>query len=200
MKLFLYKLIFPDCNQFYVGIASDESRYCSPVNSKFTQRSHHNKKVQKLLRDGEFCFWRVIKEFETWEQLIEAETAYLRKVWSSGDYRSRPSFLLNSVNESFGRASGWNHTEETKQKIGKSPTQQTRRRPEFFRLEVRERKTGFNFKEIWDEVEAALNATTSYHWGGAKIARKFNISRRTLAKMSNAIRNNITFHEWTNSC
>ena len=141
----------------------------------------------------------MIKEFETWEQLAKAETDYLQKVWPSNDFASRPSFLLNAKNATEGLASGWNHTEEAKLKI-RSADYSIRNYPTFSRLEIRERKTGFDFKQIWNEVETAMNATTSYHWGGAKIAKKFSISRRTIAKISSAIRNNITFDEWAKLC
>ena len=200
MKLFIYKLIFPECNKLYIGIASSESRYQSPINSKFTQPTHHNPDVQKLLNQGEFCYWRVIKEFETFEELKTAEKTYLQKVWKTNEIQSRPDFLLNATNEEYwGRAAGWNHSDESKQKIGNADYSIRNYRTST-PLEIRERKTGFDFRTIWNEVETAMNATTSYHWGGAKIARKFNISRRTIAKISCAIRNNITFDEWSELC
>lgn len=195
MKLFLYKLIFPHINQLYVGIASSKSRYSSIPNSEFTQRSHHNKYVNKLLRNNEFCYWHIVKEFETYDDLLKAEETYLQKVWKSGNFLDRPNWLLNSTNQSSGRAAGWKQTTESKLKIG-SADYTLRNYQSFRNLEARQLKTGFDFRKIWIEVELAMSSTTSYHWGGAKIAKKYNISRRTLAKMSSAIRKNISFEEW----
>ena len=188
MKLFLYKLIFPNCNQLYIGIASSESRYPAKPNSRFTLQKHHNRFVNKLLRNNEFCYWHVIKEFETYEELFEAEQSYLMKVWPSGSFNDRPNWLLNCTNQNFGCASGWQHTEEAKKKIG-AADYSLRKYQSTKTLLQRSAKTGIDFEALYNDIEAAMNSN-SYHWGGAKIARKFGVSRRTVAKISASIRKN----------
>jgi hypothetical protein len=189
MKLFLYKLIFPNCNQLYVGIASSDLRYCSKPNSKFTSKHHHNRFVNKLLKNDEFCYWHVVKEFDDYEKLFEAEQSYLMKVWQSGDFNDRPNWLLNCTNQNSGRASGWRHSEEAKKRIG-AANYSIRNYQTTKTLEQRSAKTGVDFEALHNEIEVAMNATNSYHWGGAKIARKFGVSRRTVAKISASIRKN----------
>ena len=107
MKNFLYKLIFPYCNKLYVGKASNKNRYGTKnkPGEKFIG-PHHNVEVQKLLDNGEFCFFYVVKEFETTEEVNFAEDTYLKKVWKSDDWVSRPSWLMNRNRNSVGFMSG----------------------------------------------------------------------------------------------
>ena len=96
MKNFLYKLIFPFCNKLYFGRASDETRYGSKnkPDSQFFG-PHHSKEVQKLLDEGEYCYWKVVKVLEEDDNVISFEENYLKKVWKTEDWNSRPSWLLN---------------------------------------------------------------------------------------------------------
>lgn len=96
MKNFLYKLVFPFANKLYFGRASSKNRYGTnnKPNSQFFG-PHHNKEVQKLLDEGEYCYWRVVKELKNDEDLVELEDTYLNKVWKTDEWNSRPSWLLN---------------------------------------------------------------------------------------------------------
>jgi len=80
----LYKLIFPNTGQFYVGSSGYIDRYGSlnypgqPV----IYRDYHNysRRVRELLRDGEFCYWKVVKEYDTLEESRVAESKLLHKL------------------------------------------------------------------------------------------------------------------------
>ena len=63
-------------------------------------------------------------------------------------------------------------------------------------LEVRQRKNGHDLRLLWELVEAAL-ANGKPRWGGATISREHGVSRRTLAKISAAIRRGETFEHWS---
>lgn len=95
MKNFLYKLVFPECGKLYFGRAANEDRYRGNKPNQQFVGPHHNPEVQKLLNQGEFCFFLVVKEFETSEKVETAEDSYLKKVWKTDDWETRPRWLLN---------------------------------------------------------------------------------------------------------
>ena len=199
MKNFLYKLVFPEANKLYFGRAINSYRYVGRVNDQFLCEKHHNCEVQELLDAGEFCFWLVVKEFSTHAQVIEAEKKWLMKVWKSDRLRDRPSWLLNrqrvSPDNRFpsGDANP-NKTKEARERIslqhkGKPKPKNRGARP----FHLRQERIDFDLKAVWEEVTEALEQTSSYHWGGADIARRNNVSRRTLAKIAKEIRQGLTF-------
>ena len=102
MENFLYKLIFPYCNKLYVGKAADLRRYGKNKPGNQFIGTHHNVEVQNLLDQGEFCYFHMIKEFETKEKVDQAEDAYLKKVWVTSDWTDRPKWLLNRNRNSVG--------------------------------------------------------------------------------------------------
>jgi len=107
MKNFLYKLIFPECGKLYFGKAVNENRYGK--NNKPEEKfvgPHHNVEVQNLLDAGEFCYFHVVKIFETAEELCASEEKFLKKVWKTDDWATRPRWLLNRNRNSVGWASG----------------------------------------------------------------------------------------------
>lgn len=117
MKNFLYKLVFPDCGKLYFGRAANESRYAGNKPNQQFVGPHHNKEVQKLLDEGEFCFFLVVKEFETSKEVETAEDSYLKKVWKTDDWDSRPRWLLNRNRDPVGGGGLLNITEEQFQKF-----------------------------------------------------------------------------------
>lgn len=200
MKNFLYKLIFPEANKLYFGRAKTTNRYTGRINDAFCD-DHHNKEVQDLLDAGEFCFWHVVKEFETFEELVEAETTWLKKVWKSDRIKDRPDWLLNRQRDApdtrfpTGDANP-QKTKEARERVSRQhkgiPKLKNRGpRP----LVIRQRKINFDLEKVWKEVEKALKNTSSTHWGGAEIARKNNVSRRTIAKIAGEIRQGVTFEK-----
>jgi len=106
MKNFLYKLIFPYCNKLYVGKAANDDRYGKNKPGDQFIGTHHNVEVQKLLQQGEFCFYHAIKEFDTDDEVKQAEQNYLHKVWATDEWKARPKWLLNRNRNSVGFASG----------------------------------------------------------------------------------------------
>ena len=102
MKNFLYKLIFPFCNKLYVGKARDLRRYGKNKPGNQFTGTHHNVEVQNLLDQGEFCYFHMVKEFETKEKVDQAEDTYLKKVWVTPDWSDRPNWLLNRNRNSVG--------------------------------------------------------------------------------------------------
>lgn len=87
------------------------------------------------------------------------------------------------------------HSAEAKAKISKSLIGNKRSAGKRS-LEQRQRKTGHDFRLLWELVEAAL-ATGKPRWGGASISREHGVSRRTLAHISAAIRRGETFEQWS---
>ena len=79
----LYKLIFPHTSQFYIGSTGYEHRYGSinKGNSVLKYRHYHqyNHNVRSLLEDGEFCYWMVVKEYDTLELARDAERLALER-------------------------------------------------------------------------------------------------------------------------
>ena len=196
----LYKIIFPECGKLYVGYATSSLRYNSQknINSNFTSKTHSNPDVKALLQSGEFSYILKVKEFDTQLEAKEAEEKYLQRVWEE----EKPDWLLNRT-----KFNGWrfpsgdanpNKSDDARarislerkgKKIGYKPRS----------LKAREKKTGLPLEKIWAEVREALELSTSYHWGGAKIAAKYGISRRSIAKMSKAIRAGISLQEFFNA-
>lgn len=117
MKNFLYKLVFPVSGKLYFGRAANESRYKGNKPNQQFVGPHHNPEVQNLLDQGEFCFFLVVKEFETSEQVETAEGIYLKKVWKTNDWSSRPRWLMNRNRDSVGGGGLLNITEEQFQKF-----------------------------------------------------------------------------------
>jgi len=106
MKNFLYKLIFPESGKLYVGKATDEKRYGNNLPGDRFIGPHHNPEVQSLLDSGEFCFFHAIRQFSNSEEVTAAEDSYLKKVWKSDTWKSRPKWLLNRNRNSVGFSSG----------------------------------------------------------------------------------------------
>lgn len=106
MKNFLYKLVFPECGKLYFGRAANKTRYIGNTPNEQFVGPHHNIEVQNLLDAGEFCFFLVVKEFETPELLKTAEETFLKKVWKTDDWTSRPRWLLNRNRNSIGFSVG----------------------------------------------------------------------------------------------
>lgn len=199
-KPILYKIIFPECGKLYVGYATSSLRYNSQknINSSFTSKTHSNPGVKSLLQSGEFAYILKVKEFDTELEAKEAEEKYLQRVWVN----EKPDWLLNKT-----KFNGWrfpsgdanpNKSDDARarissqrkgKKIGYKPRS----------LKAREKRTGLPLEEIWIEVKEALKLSTSYHWGGAKIAAKYGISRRSIAKMSKAIKADVSFQEFFNA-
>lgn len=102
MENFLYKLVFPECGKLYFGRAANESRYVGNKPNQQFVGPHHNKEVQNLLDAGEFCFFLVVKEFETFEELCDSEEKFLHRVWKTNDWETRPRWLLNRNRNSVG--------------------------------------------------------------------------------------------------
>lgn len=109
MKNFLYKLIFPESGKLYIGRSTNETRYSPNKPNEQFSGPHHNCDVQTLLDSGEFCYFHVIREFETFDELKSAEDDYLKKVWKTDDWNSRPKWLLNRNRNSIGFSSGENN-------------------------------------------------------------------------------------------
>ncbi len=81
----LYKLIFPYTGEFYVGRTSiGAARYKGQkLNSPFEWRykkPHSCKAVADHFATNEFCYWHVVAEFETKEELKQAEKQLLIKL------------------------------------------------------------------------------------------------------------------------
>lgn len=106
MKNYIYKLIFPESGKLYIGRATNETRYRPNRPNDTFVGPHHNVEVQNLLDNGEFCYFHVVKVFETTEELELAEDTYLKKVWKTDDFKTRPYFLLNRNRNSIGFNSG----------------------------------------------------------------------------------------------
>jgi hypothetical protein len=196
-KNFLYKIIFPFLGLCYVGRAKTERRY--QKQNKLGERflgPHHNVDVESLLQDGECAFWVRVKEFETQEELIQAEHNYLDKVWPSGTLRTRPSWLLNRRSRHPLPQPGWNHTKESKRLIGLGSQKRKGVRTGRQSKEAIESRWSFDYAEIWRDVEKAMGNSTSYHWGGAEIAKKHKCTRRFIAKVSKMIREGKNPEEW----
>jgi len=115
MKNFLYKLIFPESGKLYVGKAANENRYKNNSPREEFVGPHHNPEVQNLLDSGEFCFFHVIREFASGEEVAFAEDSYLKKVWASNDWVARPRWLMNRSRDSTG-GGGFLHLSEQQQK------------------------------------------------------------------------------------
>jgi hypothetical protein len=199
-KPVLYKIIFPECGKLYVGYATSSLRYNSQknINSNFTSKTHSNPDVKALLQSGEFAYILKVKEFDTELEAKKAEEKYLQRVWIN----EKPDWLLNKTKFNVWRFPSGdanpNKSDDAKarisferkgKKIGYKPRS----------LRAREKKTGLPLEKIWVEVREALELSTSYHWGGAKIAAKYGISRRSIAKMSKAIRAGISPQEFFNA-
>ena len=199
-KPVLYKIIFPDCGKLYVGYAASNARYnCQKsLNSKFVSKTHSNSEVKALLKSGEFAFILKVKEFDTEQEAKEAEEKYLQRVW----HNSRPEWLLNKT-----KFNGWrfprgednpNKSDEAKIRLSRQfKGKKLEYKPKSFKARLK--KTGLPLDKIWADVKEALELSTSYHWGGAKIAAKYGISRRSVAKMSKAIRADTSFQEFFNA-
>jgi len=104
MSFIIYKLIFPECNSLYVG-SGRLHRYRIEPNSQFSG-PHHNHEVQALLDKGYFCYFHVIAYFEEAHEARSAEEGYIRKVWPTDKWSTRPSWLLNRNRNACGFASG----------------------------------------------------------------------------------------------
>lgn len=117
MKNYLYKLIFPVSGKLYFGRAAHDSRYPNNKPNEHFVGPHHNVEVQNLLDSGEFCYWMVVREFETSEEVEKAEETYLKKVWPSNDWESRPRWLLNRNRSAVGGGGKLNVTEEQFEKF-----------------------------------------------------------------------------------
>ena len=120
MKNFLYKLIFPESGKLYVGKAKNENRYGNNRPGDRFVGPHHNPEVQNLLDSGEFCFFHVIREFASGEEVELAEDSYLKKVWVSNDWETRPSWLMNRSRNSVGGDVWFLLSEDQKKKFQQS--------------------------------------------------------------------------------
>lgn len=100
----LYKLIFPECNALYVGSGKPD-RYRIEPGSQFSG-THHNRQVQALLDAGYFCYFHVVALFEGPLEARAAEEGYIRKVWPTDEWSTRPTWLLNRNRNACGWASG----------------------------------------------------------------------------------------------
>ena len=106
----LYKIIFPECNKLYFGRTCNNRRYRGK--NKPGERfygPHHNKEVQNLLDQGWAAFWIIVHVSKDGAGLKEKEGRYLEKVWKSGDWSSRPRWLLNRNRNPVGFSSGESH-------------------------------------------------------------------------------------------
>lgn len=198
MKNFLYKLVFPVSGKLYFGKAASPGRYnYNKPNQQFVG-PHPNVEVQNLLDSGEFCYWLVVKEFETQEELEVAEETYLKKVWPSENWKTRPKWLLNRSRQS----TGWRH--------GELHHFYGVKRPDIARLMTHLHQTGqkkrppdFHGKpwknddprRTWDrsEVEKRVlerlkKANWHRHWGGSQLARDLNINPTTISKIASKLR------------
>lgn len=107
MKFFVYKLIFPECGKLYWGRTCREFRYGrqNPVGERFLG-PHHNPEVQALLNSGFTAFFIRTSWCDSEEQSKLIEGNFLRKVWSTGEWKDRPVWLLNRTNKPVGFATG----------------------------------------------------------------------------------------------
>ena len=87
------------------------------------------------------------------------------------------------------------HSDKAKAAISES-LMGNKRWAERHTLEVRQRKNGYDLRLAWESVEAAL-ATGKHQWGNKQLSEKLGVSRRTLAKISAAIRSGETFEHWS---
>jgi len=195
MKNFLYKLIFPESGKLYIGRATNETRY--PNNSPNHQflGPHHNIEVQNLLDSKEFCYFHVVKIFKTTEELEFAEDDYLKKVWKSDTWESRPKWLLNRNRSSKGGLSGDLHhrkTLEGKQKLSKDLARQweegLRQHHKSFcgkTWDSNDPRRGYDLNEVTLIVKQQLEEHNySYHWGRRKLAEQLGLSEVTLKRIA----------------
>jgi hypothetical protein len=164
MKNFLYKLIFPECGKLYFGRAAHDSRYPGNKPNERFVGPHHNKEVQNLLDAGEFCFFSVVKEFKTTEELSLAEETYLKKVWKTDNWTDRPQWLLNRNRNSVGWASGNLHP-------NKKPEAKERLR-----------------KQALGNSYGAANRGRTNHWMRGEKNPVHNLSREQLLKNAERLR------------
>ena len=87
------------------------------------------------------------------------------------------------------------HSAEAKAAIGKSKIgnkYSAGRRP----FEARQRKANYDLRLAWESVEAKL-ASGKHRWGNKQLSERLGVSRRTLSKISAAIRAGETFEHWS---
>ena len=198
MKNFLYKLVFPVSGKLYFGKAASPGRYLHNKPNQQFVGPHHNVEVQNLLDRGEFCYWLVVKEFETQEELEVAEDAYLKKVWSSENWKSRPSWLLNRSRQS----TGWRHGElhhfhgVKRPDLARLMTQlqqsgQKKLAPDFHGKPWKpdDPRRGWNLEEVERLVESKLiEANWRFRWGSSQLAKDLNINPSSIAKIATRVR------------
>jgi len=200
MKNFLYKLIFPFCNKLYVGKALSKNRYnWNKPNTQFIG-PHHNVEVQKLLDQGEFCFFYVVKEFETPEELEEIEDSYLKKVWPNDDWESRPRWLMNRKRSAQGGARGDLH-HNRKQEHRTRISEQSLRLHQEGKIPLAHDFHGkpwknddprrhYNPDEVFKIVEKKLiESNWKQKWGRKKLSQELQISEITLKRIAGKVRN-----------
>ncbi len=107
MRFFLYKLIFPECHKLYWGRTCREFRYGrqNPVGGKFIG-PHHNPDVQALLDSGFTAFFIQVAWCSSEIESKFLEERFLQRVWPTGGWTDRPSWLLNRTNKGVGFSTG----------------------------------------------------------------------------------------------
>ena len=107
MRFFLYKLIFPECHKLYWGRTCREFRYGrqNPVGERFVG-PHHNPDVQALLDSGFTAFFVRVAWCDSEAKSKLLEERFLQRVWATGEWSNRPSWLLNRTNKGVGFSTG----------------------------------------------------------------------------------------------
>lgn len=200
MRNYIYKLIFPESGKLYVGKAANEHRYPNNYPNQQFIGPHHNVEVQNLLDNGEFCYFHVVKVFETTEELNLAEETYLKKVWKTDDWATRPRWLLNRSRSASGFLTGnlhhWNNPDSLL-KLSQSLRQQWEegrrvKSPDCVGKpwETNDSRRSWDLEKTIQLVKQRLEETNySYHWGRKQMSEELDIPEVTLKRIATKLRN-----------